>query len=97
MTWIVRVCRAARSAKNAYLCGEREARVAAGLGAERMVRPEAPAIRSRGVPSTRPLLFSRRGAAECVAKMMMLELVLVVLTIAFFALMDRYAAGCEHV
>jgi hypothetical protein len=29
--------------------------------------------------------------------MLILELVLVVVTIAFFTLMDRYAAGCERV
>jgi len=29
--------------------------------------------------------------------MMILELALIVLSIAVFALMDRYAAGCEHV
>jgi hypothetical protein len=29
--------------------------------------------------------------------MIVLEIVLTVMTIAFFALMDRYAAGCEHV
>jgi hypothetical protein len=39
----------------------------------------------------------RRIAAEHPTSMIVLEIALIVLSIIFFALMDRYAAGCEKI